>query len=148
MSRSRGRTGPTVQTNAGPSSTAAEKAIDLMMAFLTAQANASAAPAFAAPVEPLPLPLDRRGPSLLTFPLPTPMAEVQRFLEDFHRLKGIDITTCQAVFEASALTPDILPHLSVARVTELTGLQEGHAIKLQVFGKQWAASLEEARLAN
>jgi hypothetical protein len=117
----------------------------MMTAFFATQAKT---PAFAAPVEALPLPLDRRGPSLLTFPLPAPTAEVQRFLEDFRRLKGIDITTCQAAFEASALTPDILPHLSVTRVTELTGLLEGRAIKLQVFGKQWAASLEEARLAD
>ena len=116
-----------------------------MTAFFAMQAKT---PAFAAPVEALPLPSDRRGPSLLTFPLPSPTAEVQRFLEDFRRLKGIDITTCQAAFEASALTPDILPHLSVTRVTELTGLLEGRAIKLQVFGKQWAASLEEARLAD
>jgi len=122
-----------------------EQAMNLMTAFFAVQAKA---PALVPAAPTLPLPLDRHGPSLHTFPLPTPEAEVQRFLEDFHRLKGIDIINCQAAFEASALTPDILPHLSVVRVTELTGLQEGHAIKLQVFSKQWVASLEEACLAN
>lgn len=119
-----------------------------MTAFFAAQTKPAPAPAFAAPIELPPLPIDRRGPSLLTFPLPAPSAEFQRFLEDFRRLKGINILAHQVAFEASAFTPDILPHVSVARLTELTGLPEGHVIKLQIFGKQWATSLEEARLAD
>jgi hypothetical protein len=138
-----------MQHTAGPSSSTAEQAISMMAAFFAAQAKA---PPTAAPIIPEPIfgppPIHQRKPSLLTFPLPTPAMEVQRFLEDFRRLKGIDIIDCRAVLEASALTPDILPHLTLARVTELTGLQEGHAIKLQIFGKQWATSLEEARLAD
>jgi hypothetical protein len=119
----------------------------MMTAFFSAQAKA---PPAAAPVLPVfaPPPIRQRNQSLVTFPLPTPAIEVQRFLEDFRRLKGIDIIDCRAVLEASALTPDILSHLTLSRVTELTGLQEGHAIKLQIFGKQWAVSLEEARLAD
>jgi len=148
MSRSRGRSGPTAQTVSGPSSSAAEQAMNMMTAFFAAQTKPAPAPAFAAPIELPPLPIDRRGPSLLTFPLPAPSAEFQRFLEDFRRLKGINILAHQVAFEASAFTPDILPHVSVARLTELTGLPEGHVIKLQIFGKQWATSLEEARLAD
>jgi len=122
----------------------------MMTAFFVAQAKASLP--VAAPIIPEPIfgspPVRQHIRSLLTFPLPTPAAEVQRFLEDFWRLKGIDIIDRRAVLEASALTPDILSHVTLARVTELTGLQEGHAIKLQVFGKQWATSLEEARLTD
>jgi len=133
---------------AGPSSSAAEQAMNMMTAFFAAQTKPAPAPAFAAPIVLPPLPTDRCGPSLLTFPLPIPSAEFQRFLEDFRRLKGIDILAQRVTFEASAFTPDILPHISVARLTELTGLPEGHVIKLQIFGKQWAMSLEEARLAD
>jgi hypothetical protein len=122
--------------------------MNMMTAFFAAQTKPAPAPPFGAPIALSLPPADRRGPSLLTFPLPTPSNELHRFLEDFCRLKGIDIRACQAAFEASAFTPDILPHISVTRLTELTGLPEGHVVKLQIFGKQWAASLEEARLAD
>ena len=118
----------------------------MMTAFFAAQAKTPST--VAAPSAPPFPPASQRNLSLLTFPLPIPVAEIQRFLEDFRCLKGIDIINCQAALEASALSPDILPHLTIARLMELTGLQEGHVIKLQVFGKQWATSLEEARLAD
>jgi hypothetical protein len=92
--------------------------------------------------------MGRCGPSFLTLPLLAPLEEIQRFLEDFCHLKGVNIIACQAALEASALLPDVLPHVPVVQLTELNGLQEGHVIKLQIFGKQWVASLEEAHLRN
>jgi hypothetical protein len=52
-------------------------------------------------------------------PLPALAAEVHQFLKDFWQLKGINIIASQAAFEASVPTPDILPHLSIMRITEL-----------------------------
>src|ERR1700676_437419 len=96
MSRSQGRSGPVAQPTTGPSSSTAEQANSMMTAFFAAQAKASLP--VAAPIIPEPIfgppPVRQRICSLLTFPLPTPTAEVQRFLEDFQRLKGIDIIDC------------------------------------------------------
>ncbi|KIM71956.1 hypothetical protein PILCRDRAFT_93651 [Piloderma croceum F 1598] len=84
MSRSRGHSGPVAQPTAGPSSSTAEQAISMMTAFFSAQAKA---PPAAAPVLPEPIfappPIRQHNQSLVTFPLPTPAIEVQRFLEDF-----------------------------------------------------------------
>ena len=80
------------QPTAGPSSSAAEQAITMMTAFFTAQAKAPA-PAAAPVIAPPPI-IPQHNSSLLTFPLPTSAAEIQRFLEDFHHLKSIDITGC------------------------------------------------------
>ena len=149
ISRARGRTGLSSQAasmNTSTSSSAAEQAMSMMSAFFTAQAKVAAPPPTGLLLPPPQA--SRQHTPLLTFPLPTPAAELQRCLEDFRQLKGIDIIGCRATLEASALSPDIFPHLTVARITELTGLAEGHAIKLQVFGKQWSTSLEEAHLAD
>ena len=118
--------------------------MSLVSAFFTAQAKASVPPPAVPPV----LHISRPQVSLVTSPLPTPAAELPRFLEDFCRVKGIDIIGHSAAFEAAALSPDLFPHLTVARIIEITSLPEGHAIKLQIFAQQWSASLEAARLAD
>jgi hypothetical protein len=118
--------------------------MSMMTAFFAAQAKASVQAPTPAAMPPPSVPATR----LVNFPLPPPAEELRRFLEDFRRVKGIDITACIPIFEQSALTPDIIPYLTVARITELGGLLEGHAVKLQMFGKEWVTSLEEQRLAH
>jgi hypothetical protein len=157
MSRSCGRAGtsfqapaPTHVAVAGSSVSPADQAMSMMTAFFTAQAKASApapTPALSAMLPPPSVP----APRLINFPLPPlppPAEELQRFLEDFRQAKGINITSCRPIFEQSALTQDVIPYLTIARITELVGLLEGHAVKLQMFGKQWVASLEEQHLAH
>jgi hypothetical protein len=85
---------------------------------------------------------------LVQFPLPTPVAEIQHFLEDFQHLKGIDILVSCAALTASTIGPGVLTHLPLTHVMELTGLQEGHALLMQVFGKEWSASLEQQHLLD
>ena len=114
-----------------------------MTAFFAAQAKASARRP--------PSPLDPIAPPphlIVKLPLPTPAAEIQRFLEDFRRLKGIDALASCAALSACAIAPGILTHLSMARVMELTGLLEGQALLMQVFGKEWSASLEHQRVLD
>lgn len=105
-----------------------------MAAFFAAQAKAMApAPAPTQPLERLP-------PShiqLIALPLPSSATELLQFLEDLNRIKGIDIRGSQAVLEASAISPRLLEHLGLSRVMELTELLEGHALTVQLFGKEW-----------
>ena len=145
ISTPHGCAGPLSQAAPTPSSTSTtEHTMSLMMDFLTVQAKAT----MPTPAPPLPVQMSHQNTPIVTFPLSTLAAELQRFLEDFCCLKGIGITTYCATLKACVLSPDIFAHLTVTRITKLTGLAEGHAVKLQVFGKQWSTSLEDTCLAN
>ena len=122
----------------------------MMTAFFAAQAKASARrpPSPLDPIAPPPRPGSSHANLIVKFPLPTPAAETQCFLEDFRRLKGIDVVGSCAALSACAITPGILTHLPIARMMELTGLLEGQALIMQVFGKEWSASLEHLRLLD
>ena len=115
MSRARGRAGPSQTVPASALSSAAEQAMSLVSTFFTAQAKASVPPPAVPPVPQI----SRPQVSLVTLPLPTPAAELPRFLEDFWQVKWIDIIGHSAAFEAAALSPDLFPHLTIARITEI-----------------------------
>jgi len=140
QSRSRGRQAQSSQAPVSPAS----QAMSLMTAFFEAQAKASVPPSSTAVV-----PRSATMPPCYpAHPLPLPGDELRRFLEDFFLVKGIDICDCRSALDSSAITPDIVSHMSVVRLRELTGLLEGHVLKLQVFGKEWSAVLAEGRAAT
>jgi hypothetical protein len=119
--------------------------MSVITAFFEAQAKASAARRATSPIERIVLPAaseQSRAKHIVAFPLPTPAAELQRFLEDFRRLKGIDVLSSCAALAAAAIRPGLLTYLSLTRLMELTGLLEGQALLMQVFGREWSASLE------
>lgn len=140
QSRPRGRQGQSSQAPISPAS----QAMTLMTAFFEAQAKVSVMPSAATAV-PHSVTMPSRFPA---HPLPLPGDELHRFLEDFYLAKGIDIRHSQSVLNTSAITPDIVSHMHVERVREVTGLLEGHALKFQVFGKEWSAVLAEGRAST
>lgn len=140
QSRSHGRQAQSSQAPVSPAS----QAMSLMTAFFEAQAKASV-PASTTAAIPHSVTTLSRYPA---HPLPLLGDELRRFLQDFFLVKGIDIRDCQSTLDSSAITPDIISHMSVSRLCELTGLLEGHVLKLQVFGKEWSVFLAEGRAAT
>lgn len=86
---------------------------------------------------------------IMAVPPPSPMPnigfELRACLSDFAETKGIDMTGCEDALSVLEFTPDIIPHVSVARLCEVTSAVEGRVVKLQAFCKVWYAGLEEKR---
>lgn len=82
---------------------------------------------------------------IVSQPLPSPSRELETFLVDFLRLKGIDLTDRQAALEELGITPDVISDMSIVRTIALTGLLEGQVVKLQRFAEEWSKSLAQAR---
>ena len=125
--------------------------MSVMTAFFEAQAKASAAHHAPSPIERIVLPAaseQSRAKHIVAFPLPTPAIELQRFLEDFQCLESIDVLSLYATLMAAAIRPGLLTHLSLTRLMELTGLLEGQALLMQVFSREWSASLEHQRTVD
>ena len=78
-------------------------------------------------------------------PLPDAGSELRSCLEDFARVKGIDLIQHEAVLARLDLTPDILPDVPITRLCELTGAVEGQLWKLQVYCKEWYTRLQKKR---
>ena len=133
LSRPRGRTGPAPAPAPAPApSTSTDQAIKFMKAFFAAQARNSALvppiPATTGIVHAFPL-----SHSLYHHP---PTQEIETFLVDFLRLKGINITGHQTTLEEPGITPDVIPDMSIVWTIALTGLLEGQAVKLQKFAEE------------
>jgi hypothetical protein len=125
--------------------------MSVITAFFEAQAKASAARHAPSPIECIALPAAperSRANYIVAFPLPTPATELQCFLQDFQCLKGIDVISSVATLTAATIGPGLLTHLSVTHMMELTGLLEGHALLMQVFGRKWSMSLEHQRTTD
>ena len=121
---------------APPPSMSADQAIQFMTAFFTAQAR-----------NPMPVPpmtgVVHASP-IVSQPLPSPSWELETFLVDFLRLKGIDFTDHQAALEELGITPDVILDMSIIQTIALMGLLEGQVVKLQRFVEEWSKSLAQA----
>lgn len=72
--------------------------------------------------------------------------EVTSCLNDFHKESGLDLTHFGGALIAHDFTPDVLPHLSIARLQKIfDGVAEGSVVKLQLFAKSWTLWLTEVR---
>ena len=81
---------------------------------------------------------------IVSQPLLSPSQELETFLIDFLRLKGIDIMDWQAALEELGITPDVISDMSIVQTITLTGLLEGQVVKLQKFAEEWLKSLTQA----
>ncbi|KAJ7856212.1 hypothetical protein B0H14DRAFT_2352800 [Mycena olivaceomarginata] len=78
-------------------------------------------------------------------PIPTASSELHVCLDDFLKLKGINLLEAESALAALSLTPDIIANVPIERLGEVTGAVEGHLWGLQAFCRQWSARLDEKK---
>lgn len=72
--------------------------------------------------------------------------ELRACLDDFHKIKGIDFVPFHDALAGLDFTPDILPIVPLARLSQiLDSAVEGKVLKLQAFAGKWNDRLEELR---
>ncbi|KAI0682866.1 hypothetical protein BC835DRAFT_1398076 [Cytidiella melzeri] len=75
--------------------------------------------------------------------------EVLRCVQDFFAEQKIDLTAFVDVLVVHDFTPDIIPHVSIARLMEvLGGVTEGKALKFQLFCRSWYSWLTDIRASR
>jgi len=77
--------------------------------------------------------------------MPAPTSELQVCLADFARIKNVDIMGSEPALNALDIMPDIIPHVPVARLCDITGAVEGQIYKFQAFCRDWSHRLEEKK---
>jgi hypothetical protein len=78
-------------------------------------------------------------------PLPTTSSELHVCLDDFLKLKGINLLDIESALAALSLTPDIIANVPVPRLLEITQAAEGHLWGFQAFCREWSGRLEEKK---
>lgn len=73
--------------------------------------------------------------------------EIRRCLQDFLAEHNIDLVPFLESLSVHDFTPDIIPHLSTARLLGVfDGVAEGSVVKFQLFAKEWNTWLGQARV--
>ncbi|KAJ7822410.1 hypothetical protein B0H14DRAFT_3470812 [Mycena olivaceomarginata] len=78
-------------------------------------------------------------------PIPSTSSELHVCLDDFLKLKSINLLEAESALAALSLTPEIIGQVPVERLRETTGAVEGHFWAFQAFCRQWSARLEEKK---
>ncbi|KAJ7778022.1 hypothetical protein DFH07DRAFT_766239 [Mycena maculata] len=94
---------------------------------------------------PVAFPTTPKKPTVSLSPIPTRSSELHACLDDFLRLKGINLLEAESALAQLSLTPDIIAGVPVPRLCEITSAVEGHLWGLQAFCREWSSRLEEKK---
>ncbi|KAJ7880688.1 hypothetical protein B0H13DRAFT_2345482 [Mycena leptocephala] len=148
ISRPRGRGGPRTY-GAGPSGGEGGNTASMVLAAvlpLLQNLAPKADPLKTPPrsILPVAFPTTPRKYGLLS-PIPTTSSELHVCLDDFLKLKGINLLEIESALAALSLTPDIIANVPVLRLLEITKAAEGHLWGFQAFCREWSGRLEEKK---
>ncbi|KAJ6481124.1 hypothetical protein C8R45DRAFT_831641 [Mycena sanguinolenta] len=148
LSCPRGRGGPRLSLGGGPSNSDGDATMMVLAAVLPLLQNLALRgdPLKTPPRSDLPAafpPAPRKINPLS--PIPSTSSELHVCLDDFLKLKSINLLEAESALAALSLTPEIIGQVPVERLREITGAVEGHLWAFQAFCRQWSARLEEKK---
>ncbi|KAJ7677222.1 hypothetical protein B0H17DRAFT_867710, partial [Mycena rosella] len=145
LTRPRGRGGP--RPSAGPSDITAVL-LAAMLPLLHNMTPRTSDPLKTPPRTALPVVFPAtptKKPMVPLSPIPPPSSELHACLDDFFKLKGINLLETESVFASLELTPEIIADVPVSRLGELTGVIEGRLWGFQSFCREWSSRLQEKK---
>ncbi|KAF9225177.1 hypothetical protein BS17DRAFT_801307 [Gyrodon lividus] len=69
-------------------------------------------------------------------------SKIHACLEDFFRVKGVDLQQSEEALTDLDLTPDIIADIPISHLNEVLNTVEGHTHKYQAFTKEWSSHLQ------
>ncbi|KAF9229200.1 hypothetical protein BS17DRAFT_762875 [Gyrodon lividus] len=138
----RGRSGPHSRTPSSTSPDATSLLLAAVIPLLTNHLVPKTSDSTTLPMTPTKPHESSHRESLPLSPVPPAGSKIHACLEDFFRVKGVDLQQSEEALTDLDLTPDIIADIPISRLNEVLNTVEGRTHKYQAFTKEWLSHLQ------